>query len=94
MNNAFSHLIVYFKQYLSFVDLKLVCLVVDDKDNVVAFGISMPTLSRALQKGRGKIFPFGWYHLLKALKNYDYIDLYVNGVAPDWQNKGVHSIYY
>lgn len=105
LNDAFSHLYgyvplnekqidFYVKQYLSFVDLKLVCLVVDDKDNVVAFGISMPTLSRALQKAKGKILPFGWYHLLKALKNYDYIDLYVNGVAPQWQNKGVHSIYY
>lgn len=84
----------YIKQYLPFVDKKLICIVVDEKDEVVAFGISMPTLSKALQKGRGKLFPFGWYHLLKALNNYEYIDLYLNGVAPEWQNKGVHSIYY
>ena len=84
----------YIKQYLPFVDKKLICLVVDEKDDVVAFGISMPTLSRALQKAKGRLFPFGWYHILKALKNYDYIDLYLNGVDPDWQNKGVHSIYY
>lgn len=84
----------YIKQYLPFVDKKLVCLVVDPQDNIVAFGISMPTLSKALQKAKGRLFPFGWYYLLKALKNYEYIDLYLNGVDPDWQNKGVHSIYY
>lgn len=84
----------YIKQYLPFVDKKLICIVVDEKDEVVAFGISMPTLSKALQKSKGKLFPFGWYHLFKALNNYEYIDLYLNGVAPDWQNKGVHSIYY
>lgn len=84
----------YIKQYFPFLDKKLICLVVDEKDDVVAFGISMPTLSRALQKSKGRLFPFGWYHILKALKNYDYIDLYLNGVDPEWQNKGVHSIYY
>ena len=84
----------YIKQYFAFFDKKLVCIVVDENDDVVAFGISMPTLSKALQKSKGKLFPFGWYYLLKALKNYDYIDLYLNGVDPEWQNKGVHSIYY
>ena len=84
----------YIKQYLGFLDKDLICLVVNQKDEIVAFGISMPTLSKALQKAKGRMFPFGWIHLLKALKNYDYIDLYLNGVAPDWQNKGVHSLYY
>lgn len=84
----------YIDQYLTFVDKDLICLVVDKDDNVVAFGISMPTLSKALQKSKGKLFPFGWIHLIKALKNYEYIDLYLNGVDPQWQNKGVHSIYY
>lgn len=84
----------YIDQYLTFVNKDLICLVVDKDDNVVAFGISMPTLSKALQKSKGKLFPFGWVHLLKALRNYEYIDLYLNGVDPQWQNKGVHSIYY
>lgn len=84
----------YIKQYFSFVDLRLVSLVVDDKDDVVGFGISMPSFSAALRKCKGKLFPFGWVHLLKALKNFDNIDLYLNAVAPEWQNKGVHSIYY
>ena len=84
----------YIKQYFSFLDMKLVCLLVDENDKVVAFGISMPSLSRAYQKAKGRLFPFGFIHLLKALKNYNEIDLYLNGVHPDWQNKGIHSIYY
>ncbi|MBP3253632.1 MAG: GNAT family N-acetyltransferase [Bacteroidales bacterium] len=84
----------YVKQYLPFLNKDLICLVVDEHDDVVAFGISMPTLSKALQKSKGKLLPFGWVHLLKALKNYECIDLYLNGVDPQWQNKGIHSIYY
>lgn len=84
----------YIGQYFSFIEPRLVCFIVDDKDDVVAFGVSMPSLSNALRKSKGKLFPFGWYHLLKALKDYSYIDLYINGVDPDWQNKGVHSLYY
>ena len=84
----------YIGQYFTFLDPKLVCFIVDEKDDVVAFGVSMPSFSDALRKSKGKLFPFGWYYFLKALKNYDYIDLYLNGVDPDWQNKGVHSLYY
>lgn len=84
----------YIGQYFTFIDPKLVCFIVDEKDDVVAFGVSMPSFSQALRKSKGKLFPFGWYYFLKALKNYDYIDLYLNGVDPDWQNKGVHSLYY
>ena len=72
----------------------MVSVIVDKQDEVVGFGISMPSLSRAYQKAKGRLFPFGFIHLLKALHNYENIDLYLNGVHPDWQNKGVHSIYY
>ncbi|MDR0790849.1 MAG: N-acetyltransferase [Bacteroidales bacterium] len=84
----------YIKQYFPFLDKRLICFVVDENDDVVAFGVSMPSLSNALRKGKGKLFPFGWFHLLKALRNFENIDLYLNGVAPEWQNKGVHSLYY
>lgn len=84
----------YVNQYFPFLDKRLICLVVDDKDEVVAFGVSMPSLSSALRKSRGRLFPFGWVHLLRALNNFENIDLYLNGVKPEWQNKGVHSIYY
>ncbi|MDR1055100.1 MAG: hypothetical protein LBL90_04600 [Prevotellaceae bacterium] len=84
----------YVKTYLSFIQPDLVCLVFDEHDDIVAFGISMPTLSRAYQKAKGKLFPFGFFHILKALKSYNEIDLYLNGVHPDWRKKGVASIYY
>lgn len=84
----------YIKQYFNFLDMKLVCLLIDENDKVVAFGVSMPSLSRAYQKAKGRLFPFGFIHLLRALKKYDSIDLYLNGVHPDWQAKGIHSIYY
>ena len=105
LNLAFSNLYGYseltekeidrlVKNYFTFINPELVCIVVDEKDEVVAFGISMPTLSKAFQKAKGKLFPFGFIHILKALKNMDEIDLYLNGVHPDWQKKGVHSLYY
>ncbi|MDR3245083.1 MAG: hypothetical protein LBT50_01460 [Prevotellaceae bacterium] len=84
----------YVKLYLTFLQPKLVCLVFDSEDNIVAFGISMPSLSRAYQKAKGQLFPFGFIHILKALRNYDAVDLYLNGVHPDWQKKGIVSIYY
>jgi hypothetical protein len=82
------------KNNFSFINPELVCLVVDENDEVVGFGISMPTLSRAFQKAKGKLFPFGFIHILKALSNMEEIDLYLNGVHPDWQKRGVHSLYY
>ena len=85
---------VLIKNYFSFINPKLVCFVIDESDEVVAFGISMPTLSRAYQKAKGKLFPFGFIHILRALNNLDEIDLYLNGVHPDWQKKGIHSLYY
>ncbi|MEE0991954.1 MAG: N-acetyltransferase [Bacteroidales bacterium] len=105
INESFSHLFgyvplndaqkkFYINQYFPFLDKRLICLIVDEKDDVVAFGVSMPSLSMALRKCKGKLFPFGWIHILKALKTFDNIDLYLNGVKPEWQNKGVHSIYY
>jgi hypothetical protein len=84
----------YVKQYLTFLQPQFVCLVFDKDDNIVAFGVSMPSLSRAFQKAKGRLFPFGFIHIFRALKNYDHIDLYLNGVHPDWQKKGIVSIYY
>ncbi len=84
----------YIKQYFPFLDKRLICLIVDDKDDIVAFGVSIPSLTEAFRKSKGKLFPFGWVHFLKALKNFENIDLLLNGVKPEWQNKGIHSIYY
>ena len=84
----------YVKQYFSFIKPEFVCFIADASDKIIGFGISMPSLSRAMQKAKGRLFPFGFIHILNALRKNDTIDLYLNGVLPEWQNKGVHSLYY
>ena len=73
--------------------LELVPLILDNDDNVVGLGITLPNLSKALQKAKGYLFPFGWIHLLKAMygKN-DVLDLYIIGVLPEYQNKGINAL--
>jgi hypothetical protein len=84
----------YIKQYFPFLNLKMLCFVVNENDDIVGFGVSLPSLSKAQKKCKGKLLPFGWFHLLKALKNYEKIDLLLTGVLPEWQNKGIHSLYH
>ena len=73
---------------------EMVTLIVkEDNDSVVGFGISLPSLSKALQKANGHMFPFGWMPLLKAMKSKPkVIDLYLTGVLPEYQNKGVNAL--
>ena len=84
----------YVKMYLPILDLKLVSLITEANGRLVAVGISMPSMSRALQKAKGKLTPFGWWHLLKALKfkKPKTLDLMLVGVLPEYQSKGVNSI--
>ena len=84
----------YVKMYVPILRWDIVSIIIEEAtDNVVGFGIVVPNLSRALQKSRGKLFPFGWYRLLKALKcQNDVADLMLIGVAPEYQGKGVNAI--
>lgn len=84
----------YIKMYLPLIDLRMVSLVEDENENLVAVGISMPSLSEALQKAKGKMLPFGWFHLLKALfiKKPKVLDLLLVGVKPEYQSKGVNAL--
>lgn len=84
----------YIKMYLPLIDLRMVSLVEDENENLVAVGISMPSLSKALQKTKGKMLPFGWFHLLKALfiKKPKVLDLLLVGVKPEYQSKGVNAL--
>lgn len=84
----------YINMYIPMLRLDLVTLIVREEDDaVVGFGISLPSLSKALQKAKGHLFPFGWIHLLKALKSKPkVIDLYLTGVLPEYQNKGVNAL--
>ena len=68
---------------------------VENKDgDLIAAGLTIPSLSKALQKCNGELFPFGWWHLLKAMfwKRSDTLELLLIGVRPDYQNKGVNSV--
>ncbi len=83
---------VYVKQYFGFILPEYVPVVLDAHGKVAAFGIAMSSLSTALQKCKGRLFPFGFIHVLRALKNARNIDLYLTAVRPDLQNKGVNGI--
>lgn len=83
---------VYTKQYFGFVKHNYLPLIVDENNKLVAFGVTMPSLSKALQKSNGSLFPFGFIHLLKALKKNDMVDLYLVAVQKEYQGKGVTAM--
>ncbi len=83
----------YISIYLPILRLENVCVIVDSDDKLVGVGISIPSLSRALQKSRGRLFPLGWTHLLKALyRPNDVVDLLLVAVKPEYQSKGVNAL--
>ncbi len=79
----------YVKQYFPFVDVDFIKVVVNEKDEIVGFMITVPSLSKAFQKAKGRLFPFGWYAILKALKNHEILDFYLAGVKPSYRGQGV-----
>ena len=79
---------------MMFLSDKTSSIILDENEELVGFGITFPSISKALQKAKGHLFPFGWWHLLKALRHYDTVDLMINGAVPRWQNTGVSSIYH
>ena len=82
----------YVKRYLNLLNPEFVKLVFDNEENLIAFIIGLPSLSKGLQKANGSLFPFGWYHLNKALKHPKVIDLMLTGILPEYQAKGVTAI--
>ena len=85
---------LYTKQYFGFVRPEFVSLVIDQKDDVVGFGVTIPDLTHALQKCKGRIFPFGFIHLFRALRKNDAIHMYLIGVRPDYQGRGALALVY
>lgn len=83
----------YIDKYLSVLRLDCVSLVVDSNDALVAMGISIPSFSKALRRSSGKLFPLGWYHILKAIygRN-DVVDLMLIAVRKDYLSKGVNAL--
>lgn len=84
----------YCKMYFPLVNFDFVTMVANANDEIVAVGLGMPSLSDALRRCRGRLFPFGWYHLIKALraKRMTDFDLLLIAVRPDYQDKGVTAL--
>jgi GNAT superfamily N-acetyltransferase len=82
----------YIDQYFGFVTPDFVPLIMDQNNRMVAFGVVMPSLSRALQRSQGNLFPLGFIHLLRALKKNDRADAYLVAVRSEYQGKGVNAI--
>lgn len=106
INQTYSHLYgystltekqidYYIDMYLSLLRLDYVSVIVDADDKLVGVGVSIPSLSKALQKSGGKLFPTGWFHLLKAMKGKNpVVDLLLIAVAPEYQNKGINALFF
>lgn len=83
----------YVAQYIPMLRLELLSLIVDQDKKLVGVGIAMPSMSKALIRSRGRLFPFGWIHLLRALKGHnDVVDLLLVAVKPEYQSKGVNAL--
>lgn len=76
------------------LDKRLCCVIMDEDDEVAAFGISLPSLSQAMRKAKGRLFPFGWWHVLKAKNDFTDLDLMLEGAAPKWQNTGISAVFH
>lgn len=82
----------YIDSYFGLANIDYIPIVLDENEKVVAFGITFPSFSKALQKSKGKLFPFGFIHFLRAMKKNDCADLYLIGVRDEYRGKGVNSM--
>ena len=80
--------------YLGVIDMEMLTFVEDKEGNLIAAGLTMPSIAATLQKCNGEMLPFGWYQLLKTMywKKPDTVELLLIGVKPEWQSKGVNSL--
>ncbi len=82
----------YANKFVPLINPELACFVLDEHDDLVGFGVSAPSMAQALKKSRGRLFPFGFLGVLKALKVNDTLDLFLVAVIPEYQNKAVNAI--
>jgi GNAT superfamily N-acetyltransferase len=83
---------LFTNQYIGFVDPEYISCVMDQNDRMLGFGITMPSLSQAVKNANGRLFPFGWYHLIKGIKSTKIVDMYLIAIRPEWQNKGLNAL--
>jgi hypothetical protein len=82
----------YTDKYFDLIDPEFIKVIEDKEKNLVGFIISLPSLSLAMKKANGRLFPFGWYHISKALKKPTVVDLLLTAIHPDWQAQGISAI--
>ena len=82
----------YTNKFLPLVNPDLCCLVVDDNDELMGFGVGAPSMSEAMRKCHGHLFPFGWAGVLKSLRKNDTLDLFLIAIKPELQGSGVNGI--
>lgn len=86
----------YKNMYFPILNFDFVTIVVNEKNEIVGVGLGMPDISEALRKCGGKLFPFGWFHLLRALKakKMDAFNFLLIAVRPDYQDKGINALFF
>jgi len=82
----------YKEKYFGFIDKDFIVCVADKNDRLVAFAITMPSYSEALQKAKGRLFPTGWWHFVKASKKNERAGFYLIGIHPEFQRQGITAI--
>ena len=86
----------FLKKYLSLIDTRLIPIIVNDKDEIVGAAVTMTSLVKALQKSRGRLLPFGWFYLLRALtwKPEENAEMLLIAIRPDYQGLGVNAMFF
>lgn len=82
----------YADKFIPMINPDLACFVMDENDNMVAFGVAAPSMAAAIKKNDGHMFPFGFIDILRALRKNDTLDLYLIAVRPDYQDRGVNAV--
>jgi hypothetical protein len=87
---------MFLDKYLSLIDLNLIPIVLNEKDEIVGVAVTMGSLSKAMRKANGKLWPLGWWPLLKALKwrPEDNAEMLLVAVRPDYQGLGVNALFF
>ena len=87
----------YAKRFLMIIDRKFLTVVETQKGEIIGVGVCMPSLSRAVQKAKAKLFPFGWWYIAKELwltKKHQVLDMLLVGVLPEYQDKGANALFF
>lgn len=87
----------YAAKFLMLIDRRFISVVENTEGEIIGMGVCMPSLSRAAQKAKGKLFPFGWWHFVRELyfkPKHQILDMLLIGVLPEYQDKGANALFF